>query len=150
MSNEQVERVARVIRPWLSQTMQDPDDWSETRARDIAADVIAHAMTPTPQVVETVEELEALAHGTPIIDADDNIWTVMWPGAQTKAMSMGRSFLFNIDNLSLPAQVLYPHPTPDVDVLAEVRAEVARLEQHAELSPDGYDTLNALLNPEAT
>ena len=49
MSNE-LERVARVIRPWLSQTMQDPDDWSETRARDIAADVIAHALTPTPDV----------------------------------------------------------------------------------------------------
>ena len=33
-----------------------------------------------------------------------------------------------------------------LDVLAEVRAEVARLEQHAELSPDGYDTLNAILD----
>ena len=40
-------------------------------------------------------------------------------------------------------------PTPNVDVLAEVRAEVARLEQHAELSPDGYDTLNAILDREA-
>ena len=55
MSNE-LERVARVIRPWLSQTMQDPDDWSETRARDIAADVIAHALTPTPDVGVLAEE----------------------------------------------------------------------------------------------
>ena len=40
-----------MIRPWLSQTMQDPDDWAETRARDIAADVIAHAMTPPSQTL---------------------------------------------------------------------------------------------------
>ena len=54
MGDNELERVAQVIRPWLSQTMQDPDDWAETRARDIAADVIAHAMTPAPQVVEDV------------------------------------------------------------------------------------------------
>ena len=44
----------------------------------------------------------------------------------------------------------WPCPEGVVNVLiAEVRAEVARLEQHAELSPDGYDTLNAILDREA-
>lgn len=39
-----VEEVARVIAPWLSTTMQDPDDWQMTRARDIATAIKAHLL----------------------------------------------------------------------------------------------------------
>jgi len=43
------EALAEVIRPWLSMTMQDPDDWAKNRAREIA-DAILLARHPQPEV----------------------------------------------------------------------------------------------------
>ena len=111
MSNE-LERVAQVIRPWLSQTMQDPDDWAETRARDIAADVIAHALTPTPQVVKVVETVAKFCA------LDGGTWVKLATGqtGQARDCLVWYGDYGDQTDGSLPATVLYPLPTPDGDL----------------------------------
>ena len=87
-------------------------------------------LSPAPQVVETVAELEALAEGVILHDAggDAIIVTQNSDGERwyASAFSGGERESWIVD---LPAQVLYPHPTPDVDVLAEVRAYIERLRE---------------------
>ena len=71
-------------------------------------------LSPAPQVVETVAELEALAEGVILHDAggDAIIVTQNSDGERwyASAFSGGERESWIVD---LPATVLYPHPTPD-------------------------------------
>jgi len=107
MSNE-LERVARAL----------ADDWNPDRDpiltamfRDYAATAIA-AMTTT-QVVETVDELDALPLMSVFTDVDGEAW-------QVHEDEHGRRILSNASSripwqkAYFPATALYPHPTPGV------------------------------------
>ena len=124
----------------------------EQRALDNAADDHdrRRTLTPAPQVVETVEELEVRIRR----EIDQRLtWPSLhwdlpdWDCRQGLAKHL--------------ATVLYPHPTPDVGVLAEVRAfaqghlltdiekalGVPEWRKHEALNAS---SLLALINPEPT
>ena len=90
-------------------------------------------MSATPQVVETVEELEARIRR----EIDQRLtWPSLhwdlpdWDCRQGLAKHL--------------ATVLYPQPTPDVGVLAEVMAALVQLRDHS-ATTSGYDTAVACL-----
>ena len=74
---------------------------------------------PTPHVVETVEGRDAIPVGTVVRSASGTIGC-RYDGH--RGLVFGEDVAFEWSLLALPLTVLYPHPTPGVDVLAEVRA----------------------------
>ena len=120
MSNEQVERVARALAARVLR--QDPDStYVQWREWQEAAEIAIAAMKPTPQVVE---------HGPVMTWRNDG-----GPWHESNKCKCGAR---------------HPHPTPDVDVLAEVRVA-----QAAECpGPHGDHQfrlrVNAILDPEPT
>ena len=81
------------------------------------ADLALRALTPAPQVVETVEGRDAIPVGTVVRSASGTIGC-RYDGH--RGLVFGEDVAFEWSLLALPLTVLYPHPTPDV--LAEVRA----------------------------
>jgi len=113
-----------------------PDDWEAGLAT-----FLARASHPAPQVVETVEELEALPLMSVFTDVDGEAWQVHEDEHERRILCNAGSGI-PWQKTYFPATVLYPHPTPDeclcygadgvtdqkcpacvrADVLAEVRA----------------------------
>ena len=137
----------------------------EQRALDNAADDHdrRHTPTPTPQVVETARGLESLPNwtvarqdmGVILEQRSSERGPAAWYGYMGGTVFNGQSSQWIADKIGLsaeyPVTVLYPHPTPDVDVLAEVRARLVQLRDHGDTT-SGYDAVVAclaLLNPEA-
>ena len=121
MSNELAEWVA------LDQAISGaiPDDLPGYRQRytERAIDAILAAgfhMTATPQVVETVEELQLLPQASGVLDADGMI------AQRSGDQWTGDGRFYDARQIALPAQVLYPHPAPNVlhHVLAETDSPI--------------------------
>ena len=115
-----------------------------------ATDAVLAAIT-TPQVVETVGTVHELAVAhlngdrgfVVVMDAHFRPW-IAWE--DDNGDPWASSFPSEDDNperqvtrwdrrpaevLASPATILYPHPTPDVDVIAEVRALARRMRHEA-------------------
>ena len=102
MSNEQV-ALERVLRGKCV---------TDAAADAAIAGVIAAGfhLTPAPQVVTTVDELEALPIATVVRSAGGTIGSRL---SATEGVCFGIEASFPWRNLSLPATVLYPHTCPD-------------------------------------
>ena len=76
------------------------------------ADLALRAMTPTPQAVEAVAELEALPVGTVLRSFMGQVCVRSLDGI----LLAGYYGSLTLHNVDLPATVLYyPHPTPDAE-----------------------------------
>ena len=151
MSNE-LERVARAlnITGWTcgggAHEPGNYDTCPECKgACDEGARAAIAAMTPTPQVVETVAG-----------DAGDysiiNGWLVEYAGQCTCAGGgvYGHENGCGYEPIALVEDILKPTPTPDVDVLAEVRALLPTDTKRADDYGRLVRAIRALLDREAT
>ena len=105
-----------------------PDDWEVGLAT-----FLARASRPAPQVVTTMDELEALPVMSVFTDVDGEAWQV-YEDRHGRRIRCNAGSGISWQEAYFPATVLYPHPTPDVDVLAEVRAAMStfrtEMEEH--------------------
>jgi len=93
-----------------------PDDWEVGLAT-----FLARASRPAPQVVTTMDELEALPVMSVFTDVDGEAWQV-YEDRHGRRIRCNAGSGISWQEAYFPATVLYPHLTPDVGVLAEVRA----------------------------
>jgi len=102
-----------------------PDDWEVGLAT-----FLARASRPAPQVVTTMDELEALPVMSVFTDVDGEAWQV-YEDRHGRRIRCNAGSGISWQEAYFPATVLYPHLTPDVDVLAEVRALARRMRHEA-------------------
>jgi len=171
-ANEQVEKIIRdYIKVGLdvadtgTPTGLDPKTWEACiyQIRNLhlaepwlpAFEAIA-AMQPEPVTVTTVEELEALPNwtiaqqdsGTVLEQRSRDGGLAAWYGYIGGRMLHGETSQWVADKINLgseyPVTVLYSRPTPQADVLAEVRAQIGRLPTNrtASWAHGGWDSVS--------
>ena len=115
--SEDVERVADAI-----ESARLPSGGTILASRvqiEVLARAAIAAMTPTPQVVEAVGELKL---GMIVRDKMGQVGEVITRQGSYALRYTDGNWGYGLSPGVFPATVLYPHPTPDVDVIAEVRA----------------------------